>query len=56
MTDKITYTPEVHGPNCKTSGKNRCQDILHIKKEWTKDDRELLVQILNNYWPEDGNK
>ena len=44
----VSHTLEVHN-GCSLNGKNRCQDWLHNRKCWTKEDIELLHKTLDNY-------
>ena len=40
----VMHTPKTHGATCK-----KCQDHLHRKEFWTKDDCQQLRSILSNY-------
>ena len=40
---------EVTHSNCILTGRNRCQDMIHIKTCWTKEDLDLLSNVLENY-------
>ena len=53
MTEQyILQTPVVHNPTCPTSGAYTCQDYMHRKENWTREDLNLLIKILDNYFPD----
>ena len=45
----VKHMEVVHGGSCILTGKNKCQDFLHLKTCFTKDDLELLSNVLENY-------
>ena len=47
--DCVRHMPVVHGGSCILTGKNKCQDFLHGKECFTKEDLELLSNVLENY-------
>lgn len=46
--DCVKHTPVVHN-QCILKGKNKCQDNLHNRECWTKDQCERMSKILDNY-------
>ena len=47
--DCVLHTEVCHGASCATSGSNKCQDSLHNKECFTKEDVSLLSNIFDNY-------
>jgi len=48
----VQHLPVAHHSGCILSGRNKCQDIMHNKTCWTKEDLATLRKALNNYFPE----
>ena len=51
MEKIILTTPIEHIPTCIKSGAQACKDYIHTKQNWTRNDLDLMAQIISNYLP-----
>lgn len=45
----VKHTIKAHNAGCPGKDGNKCQDVIHTKTCWSKQDLELLEKILDNY-------
>lgn len=44
----VKHFEEVHGGSCILTGKNKCQDYLHLKTCFSAGDLKVMRKIFNN--------